>query len=842
MRYGLFDYQREAAAGCLERLRRARRDWQEDGNRSGFALSAITGAGKTVIATAAIEAILHGSTDLDTEADGRKTFLWVTDDPSLNRQTRNKMLAGSDLLAPAQLVVLDNDFLDPVLNARRVYFLNIQKLSKTSGLAQGGRNLRQHSMWEVLANTINGGNVDLCLVLDEAHRGMRPANDRPTIVQRLIGGEAGFNPPVPAVWGISATVDRFTAAMSGASDRTMYPFVKVDIERVRASGLVKDEIGLDEPAESGTFGTTLLREAVKATRHYEDRWAAYAADQDEPEVLPVLVVQVPDKASASKLSEMIAVIESGWPHLPPDAVAHVFGEHERMHLGGRVVDWVPPESIQGDSKVRVVLAKQAISTGWDCPRAEVLYSERPARDATHIAQIIGRMVRSPLTRRVSTDGLLNSVACFLPLFDRDALGAIKAELEGTADPHGELRVGSAVVRAPRVFERNPAFGAEVFEAVHRLPALPPPDSLASPLRRARQLARQLADTARGGALLPDAGARLTMALMARLEGLAAQHADQVRHNVEDLETADLRRVSVSTFGEELGESTRRISTHVADAERDARRIIGRIKEGVGRDYFANLVGACPDEDPLDLLIRAAALFMIDGVGDEVEAEATKWVREHLDRFAVAIKNTTGAERDAYRRIQEQTSAPERVTVDLSDNVSAPTRDGRGKRLPAFERHLYCDASGLFNADLNAWERAVIEREIAEPTFVAWYRNPSRASPAALRIAYRTDAGGWASLQPDFVVVSRRSDGSLGASIVDPHGAHLADARAKLNALADYAEHYGEEYVRIESVAHNNAGELSLLDLLDPAIRAGISDFGGGQISTVYDLGRTVRRA
>lgn len=52
------------------------------------------------------------------------------------------------------------------------------------------------------------------------------------------------------------------------------------------------------------------------------------------------------------------------------------------------------------------------------------------------------------------------------------------------------------------------------------------------------------------------------------------------------------------------------------------------------------------------------------------------------------------------------------------------------------------------------------------------------------------AGEWASLQPDFIVVSRRDDGSLAASIVDPHGDYLADARGKVKALADFAERFG----------------------------------------------------
>ena len=830
----MFDYQREAAVGCLDRLRRARRDWSEDRSRSAFALSAITGAGKTVIATAVIEAVLHGSSDLGVDADPRATFLWVTDDPALNRQTRNKMLAGSDVLQPAQLVVLDNDFLNSTLDAGSVYFLNIQKLSRKSGLALGGRNLRQYSMWEVLANTISGVGVDLYLVLDEAHRGMKAPSDRKTIVQRLVAGAAGSNPPMPVVWGISATIDRFTTAMRGVTDRITYPFVEVDIDKVRASGLVKDEIGVDEPDEKGRFSTTLLREAVKATLEYERRWATYSTQQDEPEVLPVLVVQVPDKAPDAALAALVAVIESEWPELGPDAIAHVFGEHERLHLGGRAVDWVPPESIQNDTNVRVVLAKQAISTGWDCPRAEVLYSERPARDVTYIAQIIGRMVRSPLTHRVTTDDALNSVACFLPFFDRSALDSIKAELEGTGKANGDLRVGPDVVRAPKVFERNPKIDAAAFEVIHQLPALPAPDVLANPLRRAKELARLLTDTAGGDALMRKAGAHLTKSLMAKLDGLAAQHAQEVEQNVKDLETAEIRRARVSVVGEELGRTKRQVATHVADIERDARQIVNRIKEGVGKDYFAHMVGKHPDEDPLDLRVRAAALLMIDGVNDEIEAEATKWVQARLAKFATAIKNTVGAERDAYRRVQEQTSSPERVTVDLRDNLSTSTKDRNGEDLPVYERHLYSDESGLFPADLNAWERTVIEREIKERTLVAWYRNPSRASPAALRIAFQTDAGNWASLQPDFVVVSRRSDYSLGASIIDPHSDHLADARAKLNALVDYAEQFGDEYVRIESLAKNSDGALVALDLHSPTVREAIRNFKGGKISAIYD--------
>lgn len=833
MRYELMDYQRSAAIEVLDRLERARGDW-ENGYRSSFALSAITGSGKTVIATAAIEAKLFGSADLGVDPDPHAAFLWITDDPALNRQTRNRMLDASDLLAPKALIEINDGYLNTVLDPNRVYFLNIQKLSKKSRLVQSGTNLRQSSFWEVLSNTIDGGKTTLYLILDEAHRGMKQTTDRKTIVQRLIHGESESNPPVPVVWGISATIDRFTKAMGETPDRTGYPHVVVDIEKVRVSGLVKDEIGLEQPDEKGTFSTTLLRDAVKATRTFEERWAAYSAAEGEPDVLPALVVQVPDKANEAKLIELVSVIESEWSDLKPDAVAHVFGEHEPIVLGSRTINWVPAESIQGDTDIRVVLAKEAISTGWDCPRAEVLYSERPAKDATHIAQVIGRMVRQPLAHRIATDDVLNSVSCYLPLFDSKKLAAIKDELEGKGGD-AQHEVGPQVVRAPMVFERNARLDPEVFDFVETLPSIPTPDASASPLRRAKNLVRLLADDGTGPALVPDADALLTKRLNARLDGLAAEHAEAVATGVEDLRTAIVRREGVDPTGQPAEVTTRLLETHVKDLDRDTRKIINSVREGVGKGYYAHRVAKVDEgESRLDVRVEVAALLRVDGVVAGVEAAATEFVLEHLAKFAVEIKNTTGATRDAYRKVQEQTAAPEAVTIELRANDKAATKNGKGDNLSTFEGHLYADADGQYPADLNDWETQVVTAEIARPSFVAWYRNPARATPNALRIAYLDDAGKWASLQVDFLIVSRRNDGSLAASIVDPHGDHLADAKGKLRALADFAETHGDQFIRIVSIAKGSDGDLRVLDLLEAQVRQAVRDFNGAKVSALYE--------
>lgn len=273
----------------------------------------------------------------------------------------------------------------------------------------------------------------------------------------------------------------------------------------------------------------------------------------------------------------------------------------------------------------------------------------------------------------------------------------------------------------------------------------------------------------------------------------------------------------------------------ADIDRDTRKIIKRVREGAGQDYYAYRVGkAGAGADKFEIRIEVAALLMIGDVVTALDQAATKWVQERLQEFAVEIKNTTGATRNDYLRVQEQTVDPEPVDLILRDNVKTAARDGAGDLLPMFSGHLYADGDGHFPAVLNQWERTVVETETARPSFVGWYRNPARPTAAALRIAYETDAGVWTSLQPDFLIVSKRDDGTLGVSIVDPHGDHLADAKNKLKALARYAERFANQFVRVESITQASDGSLRSLDLLEEAVRQAVDEFEGAEVGKLYE--------
>ncbi|MGH9896161.1 MAG: hypothetical protein ACREA0_30055 [bacterium] len=75
---------------------------------------------------------------------------------------------------------------------------------------------------------------------------------------------------------------------------------------------------------------------------------------------------------------------------------------------------------------------------------------------------------------------------------------------------------------------------------------------------------------------------------------------------------------------------------------------------------------------------------------------------------------------------------------------------------------------------------------------------------------------------------------MAVSIVDPHGDHLADAKAKLRGLADYAERFGDRYIRIESIARVRDGRLRSLDLLNEKVRDTVRKFEGGKVTALYE--------
>lgn len=843
MKFTLKDYQEEAVREVLVNLKKASRRWREDGDKHAFSLTATTGAGKTVMAAAVFEALFHGDDNYDIEPDPGAVVIWFSDDPSLNEQSRFRLLEASDRLSISDLVVVQSTFQREVLEPGKVYFLNTQKLSKSSLLVRGhdpddegiekdGQirlmpDSRSFTIWDTIQNTIDDPALTLYLVLDEAHRGMRAATgagEKTTIVKRLING-SGPVPGIPVVWGISATVERFNAAMTDMTGRATLPNVVVDSAKVQASGLLKDTIILDVPKEAGQFDTVLVRRGTDKLKEISSAWEAYGQQQDDAgTVLPLMVLQVPNAPDHNDIGRALDTIFTQWPDLPEDAVAHVFGEHSTQSFGRHTVPYISPERVQDSTWVRILIAKDAISTGWDCPRAEVMVSFRPARDKTHITQLLGRMVRTPLARRIPGNERLNSVDCLLPFFDEASVKDVAKALMSGGDGGDDLP-GRRVLINPVELKPNPSIPEPVWDKLLSLPSQSLPKRHARPVKRLTSLAHELAVDG----LLDDAGKAAHAEMHKVLDGARARYKAEIetaRKSVLTVEgkslKADLKGGGMS-FDDFLEEADYAV---IEDAYRRAGRAISPDLATSYSDYLARNEGDTDDMEAalIDAHVTIGALGLVPGIRETLDAEAEKLANQWLTRFRVDIKNLSDERQDVYRQIREMSANP--MDVDLARPTSwmQPTtiREANGSEtpLPSFERHMLCDEHGMFPEDFNSWEGEVVKSELARAGAVAWYRNPSRASQDSLGIIYK-DGGEPRIVRPDFVFFVQQDDGTVAADIVDPHGIQFGDAMPKLKGLAQYAERFGDQYRRIEAVA-KIGDKFRVLDLKEAATRASVS--------------------
>lgn len=428
MKFKLRGYQAKAKRQILEDINDGFvRYRNSDGERvTAVQLTAPTGSGKTVIASAVIESALFGSEGELGDQDW--TFLWISDDPSLNEQTSRKFLTASDKISYGTMEIIESSFDQKLLDPGKIYFLNVQKLNSSGRLVKEGGDKRQYSFWSTLTNTIESRPDKLVIMIDEAHVGMKKERSRDTIVSRIIGGAKTGRLAAPVIVGITATPRRFEKAMD-AIERRVIP-TRVAVEEVQESGLLKDGLVLSSPEHPGaSFNeSALLRHAVATTLKYQEQWADYSARENEPQVLPALVVQVANTPSEDEIAGIISTILESWPGLKSYNICHTFADHKVLIAGSHSIAYSNPEDIQDDLDIRVVFCKQAITTGWDCPRAEVLLSYRKVEDQDAITQIVGRMIRTPLARRVGTSEALNYVHCFLPRFNKSGVKQIADRL------------------------------------------------------------------------------------------------------------------------------------------------------------------------------------------------------------------------------------------------------------------------------------------------------------------------------------------------------------------------------------------------------------------------------
>ena len=434
MRLELFPFQKKALAELRQKVATALGNYRSTHTPQVVSYTAPTGAGKTIVMSALIEAIYYGDENYPDQSNA--IFVWLSDSPQLNEQSRLKIDLKADKIRLNQCVTISDDGFDmEVLEDGKIYFLNTQKLSKSSNLTKHSDG-RQHTIWETLANTVREKSDRLYFIIDEAHRGAQKPSDlskNTTIMQKFLkGSEADHLPPMPVVIGMTATPQRFIRLAEGIQSTTHYATTTTN--DVRASGLLKDKIVITYPEHTGN-DMAVLQAATDEWREKWKHWDQYCYEQHCTQVNPIFVIQVQNGTghliSTTDLDECLRIIEERLgERFMEGQVVHAFGEGtSTIRINGLAVPYCEPSRIMDDRRIKVVFFKETLSTGWDCPRAETMMSFRRAVDYTYIAQLLGRMVRTPLQQHINVDETLNDVHLFLPQFNESTVYEVVKALQ-----------------------------------------------------------------------------------------------------------------------------------------------------------------------------------------------------------------------------------------------------------------------------------------------------------------------------------------------------------------------------------------------------------------------------
>lgn len=855
MKIELFPFQQKAQHELRKKAAAAKVGYAQTFEQQVISFTAPTGSGKTIMMAAFVESVYSGDEKYSAQSDA--IFVWLSDSPELNKQSMDKFYHNADKINRSQLVMIDESFNQEILSDGRIYFLNTQKLGKSSNLTKHS-DFRRYTIWETLQNTVDEKTDRLYFIIDEAHRGMKTEKRAlaiaTTIMQKFIKGskEDGIE-PAPLVIGMSATIERFNALVKDTSS-TVHK-VRVTTEEVRASGLLKDRIIVVHPdVKEKNFVSkemAMLEAAADDWKDKCDHWRQYCREQHKKLFNPIFVVQAAngagDKISETDLDECLRRIEArtGF-RFNVGEVVHTFGQTESdlMINGLRVVN-EEPSHIAANDKIKIVFFKENLSTGWDCPKAETMMSFRRATDATYIAQLLGRMIRTPLQSRIAVDDTLNDVRLYLPYFDRETARNVVEELqrsEGGEIP-ADVQTESVddknydtwtVEPAPPVFKRDREFDEAVpvapisagefdqaadFESNFNAPeptvdkkthtgfkkpvnavedilnrkgivkAVNDAGLLTYQLRTVRisdylKSLFKLAQLFMRTGIYPDAVDDVTQEII----GLIKEHIDGLkRSNKYDAlkEQAKQFKLSAQIF-DAFGKSVDNVvgENLFVTTETDIDRQFYQAEAKLKSEGIANAyLKTCAVSDELnDYKIDVILFAANNNCLLQLEQFAQKRFHALNDEYRRKVAKCAERVKKDYDRIVADSDIISEHNFNLPETIIVP-RDKDGKN---YRDHLFVDRhNGAACINLNGWEEGVLEEERRRQDFVCWIRNRQKQK-WALCLTYEQENNETHAMYPDMLII-RRVYGEYVVDILEPHDPGRRDNIGKARGLAAYAK-------------------------------------------------------
>lgn len=344
-------------------------------------LKSCTGSGKTIILTHFIDEYF--------KSNAKTVFVWLTPGKgNLEEQSKEKM----DKYIHGSNTKLLCDIMTSGFEENDACFINWEKLTKKGNTAL--KDSERTNFIEHIKKAFENG-LSFKIIVDESHQNDTIKAD--DIIEL-------FN---------SDKIIRCSATPKSYKDAIL---IEIPEEDVIAEGLIKKLLIINENFEQNISVddqiTYLIDKAI--TKQQELRTTFLNLKDRSTDVNPLIIVQIPNKSDA--------LLES---------VENYFESKGITYENNQLAVWLSDkkqnlEEIEElDAQPVAVIIKQAVATGWDCPRAHILVKLRDNMSETFEIQTIGRIRRMPEAKHYGNDIL---DCCYLYTLDEKFTESVKLSL------------------------------------------------------------------------------------------------------------------------------------------------------------------------------------------------------------------------------------------------------------------------------------------------------------------------------------------------------------------------------------------------------------------------------
>jgi type III restriction enzyme len=330
-----------------------------------------TGSGKTIVMAEFLKQLVD-----DREIRQSLGFIW-TAPRQLHIQSRDKLenyFETSRALKCSYFEDLD----DRKISENEILFFNWESINRADNIYIRD-NEQEFNLSKVLERA-KGEGRELILVIDEAHH-----HATSEISQRLI-----------QMIGPRLTIE-VTATPATITDEDEKVFVQLD--DVKKEGMIKKAVILNDDFDnfihegkiktqklSGGSEELIIDAALKKRKELVKEF-----QEEEVNVNPLVLIQLPDRKASleDRIRERVESILKNKYKISTEKDNNKLA----IWLSG---EYVNKENIEKqDSEVEVLIFKQAIALGWDCPRAQILVLFRQWHSPIFSIQTVGRIMRMP---------------------------------------------------------------------------------------------------------------------------------------------------------------------------------------------------------------------------------------------------------------------------------------------------------------------------------------------------------------------------------------------------------------------------------------------------------------